>query len=150
MCETRSVSLKLPQFWADSAKILFQQAESQFGICNISTEQTHYQHVVAALPGEIAKKLQDFFENIPEVDQYTALKNRIFLKFSLTALEKAEIIRSMPVLGDRKPSDLIDAFLAVCPTIVNKCPLFSLMSFSSEYLGTCLDTFTQILTKILI
>ena len=51
LTDIQSISLKLPQFWPDSAKIWFQQAESQFAIRNITAEQTKYHHVVAALPG---------------------------------------------------------------------------------------------------
>ena len=148
MTETCSVSLKLPQFRDDGAKIWFQQAESQFAICNISVEQTKYHHVMAALPGEIAMQLQDLFEKVPEVVQYTAQKKPLLQKFSLTDLEKTETIMLMPVLGDRKPSDLMDALLFVCPTGQQMSP-FSLMSFSEGYLGTCLNTFTDILIKIL-
>ena len=124
MTDIQSVSLKLPQFWADGAKIWFQQAESQFAIRNITAQQTKYHHIVAALPGEIAVKLQDFFENVPEENQYTVLKSRLLKKFSYTDLEKAEMVRSMPGLGDRKPSDLMDAFLTVCPAGQQMSPLF--------------------------
>ena len=82
MTDIQSVSLKLPQFWADGAKIWFQQAESQFAIRYITSQQTKYHHVVAALPGEIAVKLQDFFENVPEENKYTVLKFRLLKKFS--------------------------------------------------------------------
>ena len=71
-------------FWANGAKIWFQQTKSQFSICNISAEQTKYDHVVAALPGEIAVKLKDVCENVPEVDQYKVPKNHLLQKFSLT------------------------------------------------------------------
>ena len=54
----------------------------------------------------------------------------------------------MSVLGDRKPSNLMDAYWLFA-LLVNKYPLFFLMSFSAEYLGTCVDTFTNVLTKIL-
>ena len=79
MAETCSVFLKLPQFWADGAKIWFQQTESQFLVCNISAEQTKYHHVV--LSSKVAVKLKNVFENVPEVDQYHLLQN-----FSLTVL----------------------------------------------------------------
>ena len=79
MAETCSVFLKLPQFWADGAKIWFQQTESQFLVCNISAEQTKYHHVV--LSSKVAVKLKNVFENVPEVDQY-----RLLQKFSLTVL----------------------------------------------------------------
>ena len=82
MTDIQSVSLKLPQFWADGAKIWFQQSESQFAIRNITAQQTKYHHVVAALPGEIAVKLQDFFKIVPEENQYTVLKSRLLKKFS--------------------------------------------------------------------
>ena len=34
------------------------------------------------------------------------------------------MVRSMPGLGDRKPSDLMDALLAVCPAGQQMSPLF--------------------------
>ena len=83
MTDIQSVSLKLSQFWADGAKIWFQQAESQFAIRNIITaKQIKYHHVVAALPGDIAVKLHNFFENVPKENQYTVLKSRLLKKFS--------------------------------------------------------------------
>ena len=65
----QSIALKLPQFWADGAKIWFAQAESQFAIKNINNELTKYHHGITALPNEIAVKLIDFFENVPEEEQ---------------------------------------------------------------------------------
>ena len=124
MTDIQSVSLKLPQFWADGAKIWFQQAESQFAIRTITAQRTKYLHIIAALPGEIAVKLQDFFENVPEENQYTVLKSRLLKKFSYTDLEKAEMVRSMPGLGNRNPSDLMVALLAVCPAVQQISPVF--------------------------
>ena len=69
--------------------------------------------MVAALPNEIAVKLIDFFENVLGEEQYTSIKMRLLKKFTHTDLEKAEIIRSMPGIGDRKTSDLMDSMLAV-------------------------------------
>jgi len=44
---------------------------------------------------------------------------------SYTDLEKAEMVCSMPGLGDKKkPSDLMDASLAVCPSGQEMSPLF--------------------------
>ena len=34
------------------------------------------------------------------------------------------MIRSMPGIGDRKPSDLMDSMLALCPTEHTMSPLF--------------------------
>ena len=124
MDNIQSIALKLPQFWADGAKIWFAQAESQFAIKNITSELTKYHHVIAALPNEIAVKLIDFFENVPEEEQYTSIKMRLLKKFTHTDLEKAELIRSMPGIGDRKPSDMMDSMLAVCPAGQSMSPFF--------------------------
>jgi len=58
----QSIALKLPQFWADGAKIWFAQAESQFAIKNINNELTKYHHGITALPNEIAVQLIDFLK----------------------------------------------------------------------------------------
>ena len=58
-----------------------------------------------------------------KTNPYTALKLRLLKKYTHTDLEKAEMIRSMPGIGDRKPSDLMDSMLA-CPTGHTMSPLF--------------------------
>ena len=66
MAETNAVSIKLPQFWADGAKIWCAQAESQFIIRNITAEITKYHHLCS-----------DFNEHVPDENPYTALKLRL-------------------------------------------------------------------------
>ena len=124
MAETNAVSMKFPQFWADGAKIWFAQAESQFVIRNITAEITKFHHLLAALQNHVAITLRDFFEHVPDENPYTALKLRLLKKYTYTDLEKAEMIRSMPGIGDRKPSDLMDSMLALCPTGHTMSPLF--------------------------
>ncbi len=124
MAETNAVSMKLPQFLAVGAKIWFAQAESQFVLRNITAEITKYHHLLAALQNDVAITLTDFFEHVPDENPYTALKLRLLKKYTHTDLEKAEMIRSMPDIGDRKPSDLMDSMLALCPTGHTMSPLF--------------------------
>ena len=101
MAETNAVSMKLPQFWADGAKIWFAQAESQFVIRNITAEITKYHYLLAALlQNDVAITLTDFFKHVPDEKLYTALKLRLLKKYTQTDLEKAEMIRSMPGIGD--------------------------------------------------
>ena len=47
--------------------------------------------------------------------RYTVLKFRLLKKFSYTDLEKAEMVRWMPGLVDRKSSNIMDALLVACP-----------------------------------
>ena len=81
MAETNAVSMKLPQFWADGAKIWFAQAESQFVLRNITAEITKYHHLLAALQNDVAITLTDFFEHVPDENPYTALKLRLLKKY---------------------------------------------------------------------
>ena len=86
MAETNAVSLKLPQFWADGAKIWFAQTESQFVIRNITAEITKYYHLFAALQNDGEINLTDFCEH-----PCTALKLCLLKKYTHTDLEKAEM-----------------------------------------------------------
>jgi hypothetical protein len=49
MAETNAVSFKLPPFWTSQPQVWFQQAEAQFTIRKISTDETKYAYIVAAL-----------------------------------------------------------------------------------------------------
>ena len=73
MSEPNTISLKLPQFWADGAKIWFAQEEGQFALRNVTSETHKYHLVLASLQNEIAITLVDFFENVPEENPYSTL-----------------------------------------------------------------------------
>ena len=107
MAETNAVSMKL-----------------QSAIRNITAEITKYHHLLAAFQNDVAITLTDFFEHVPDENPYTALKLRFLKKYTHTDLEKAEMIRSMAGIGDRKPSDLMDSMLALFPTEHTMSPLF--------------------------
>ena len=124
MVKPNTVSLKLPQFWADESKIWFAQVEGQFALKNVTSETHKYHPVLASLKNEIAITLTDFFEKVPAENPYTALKLRLLKKYTYTDLEKAEMVPSMPGLGDRKPSSLLDSMLALCPAGQEASPLF--------------------------
>ena len=42
-----NLSMKLPVFWPDAAKVWFSQAEIQFAICNVTVSKTKFYHYVA-------------------------------------------------------------------------------------------------------
>ena len=68
--------------------------------------------------------LTDYFESVPEENPYSALKLRLLKKHTYTDMEKAEMVLSMPGLGDQKPSSLMDSMLTLCPASQEKSPLF--------------------------
>jgi hypothetical protein len=119
------VSVKLPPFWPHSPALWFSQAESMFMIRGI-TEQLHkYYHVVATLPHESLRLVADIVEATPEEEPYTVLKQRLMASHQLTGYQRAEKLFQMPVLGARKPSDLMAAMLEVCPRGEEKTELFA-------------------------
>ena len=77
MSEENAVSLKLPQFWAAEPQIWFAQAEAQFALRKIVSDDTKYYYILSALDQSTASRLKDFISNPPEEDKYDALKDRL-------------------------------------------------------------------------
>ena len=49
----------------------------------------------------------------PAVNPYTALKDGLLISHKLTAVQMAEKVLEMTILGDRRPSQLMAAMLEV-------------------------------------
>lgn len=121
-----AVSVKLPDFWPRSPSTWFAQVEAQFALGHITTDDTKFYHVVAKLDQTTAIKITDLLNNPPETDKYKALKDRLTESHSRTPLERAEALLDVHVLGDRRPSELMDELIALAGTdIRTDCPLFS-------------------------
>lgn len=69
-----AVSLKLPEFWEKQAAIRFAQAEAQFALREITTDDMKYYYVVAALNSSTAARAISILENPPAWDKYSTLK----------------------------------------------------------------------------
>ena len=111
--EVTAVSVKLPTFWQKSPAAWFIQAEAQFHLRNITCDPTKYYHVVAALDTETADRALSILACPPEENKYQALKAFLMSAFNLTEEERAQALFTMPGLGDRKPSELMDHMLAL-------------------------------------
>ena len=111
-----AISVKLPQFWPDKAKLWFAQAEAQFETKGITVEKTKYAHVVTMLDSKTAEQAMDIIETPPTTEPYTTLKNRLTKAYSLSDSEKAGKILDMSGLGDRTPSQFIAHMLQLVPT----------------------------------
>lgn len=107
------VTIKLPPFWTAQPAVWFQQAEAQFVIRGITTEQTKYYHVISALDQDTAGRLIDFLQAPPDQDQYAALKTRLLATYSISRRDRASRILHMEGLGDRLPSVVMDELLSL-------------------------------------
>ena len=108
-----AVAVKLPTFWAAQPKVWFAQAEAQFHLRSITTDETKYFHVVAALDQETATRLIDLINSPPASDKYDAIKKRLTETFDLSERERASRLLHFRPLGDSRPSMLMDEMLAL-------------------------------------
>lgn len=108
-----TVALKLPTFWTGEPKAWFAQAEAQFVIRGIKTDDTKYYYLLAALDQDTAKRVVDLVFKPPSENKYTLLKQRLLDRFSLSPYRMAQMLLDVAPLGDRTPSQLMDDMLAL-------------------------------------
>jgi hypothetical protein len=108
------VFVKLPPFWPHSPALWFSQVESMFIVCGITDQLQRYYHVVSTLTHESLGLVADIVEASPDEEPYTVLKQQLMASHQLTGYQRAEKLFQMPVLGARKPSDLMAAMLKIC------------------------------------
>lgn len=102
-----AVSLKLPVFWKTSPNVWFAQAEAQFGIRNITIDQTKYNYVVAALDEIAANRMAHVILHPPTEGTYEQLKTALLACYDFTEEEAASKLEDLDGLGDRRPSDML-------------------------------------------
>ncbi|XP_077970659.1 uncharacterized protein LOC144425149 [Styela clava] len=112
-----AVSLKLPIFWTKNPAVWFHQVEAQFAVRNITTDETKYHYVVAALDENTAASILNVLNNPPETTKYQDLKEKLTTKCSLTDPERAACLCSMPGLGDGTATELVGNMLALYPVV---------------------------------
>ena len=108
-------NLRLPEFWSGAPAIWFARAELRFEVAGILTEREKFAHAVNALSQEATRLVTDLITNPPLHFPYTALKERLMIAHQLSPIQKAAKILSMPVIGDRRPSQLLADLLEYCP-----------------------------------
>ena len=107
---------KLPAFWPEEAEVWFVQAEAQFTLRNITTDDTKYAHLVSTLDNRTAARVLDYLRNPTAGGKYDGLKTRLINAFKMTVAESSDRILDCNGLGDSKPSALLDQLLALVPT----------------------------------
>ena len=102
-----AVALKLPTFWTTCPLALFAQTKALSTLRNISSNDTRYFHVVAALDSQTATRALSVIASPPLTNKYEALKSFLCSAFGLSETER------LSGLGKRKPSELMDSMLAL-------------------------------------
>ncbi|BHF83240.1 hypothetical protein SprV_0802638200 [Sparganum proliferum] len=97
----------LPSVWLGDIALWLLTVESRFALRQITREDTKFHYVVAALPMDIATDLRDIIDCPPIEAPYTALKEALLSRISLSTQKRLQRLISEEDLGDRKPTQLL-------------------------------------------
>ena len=113
MLEENAVSLKLPLFWAMEPQIWFTQAEAQFALRKLVSNNTKYYCILSSLDQTTASQLNNFISNIQAKDKYDTLKDQLLETFKLSKPKCPSLLLHFRPLGDTRRSALMDEMLAL-------------------------------------
>lgn len=124
MPDVETVSLKLPQFWANLPAHWFIQVESQFSTRGIVVEKTKYDYVIANLSQEAIATVYDVISEINSsqgTDQainnpYTHIKKYLIERHTLSESSRIETLLSGLEIGDKKPSEFFRSLKTLAGT----------------------------------
>jgi hypothetical protein len=111
-----NLTVKLPPFWPTNAAAWFANADGQFALRGITDQRIKYYNALACLPETTINLIIDLVEaeEVP-ADAYTQLRARLFGAHQLSNYQKVEAMFALPVLGGRKPSELLAEMARLCP-----------------------------------
>ncbi|BHF59564.1 hypothetical protein SprV_0100252400 [Sparganum proliferum] len=97
----------LPSVWLGDITLWLRTVESRFALRQITREDTKLHYVVAELPMDIATVLRDIIDCPPTEVPYTALKEALISRISLSTQKRLQRLISEEDLDDRKPTQLL-------------------------------------------
>jgi hypothetical protein len=122
-----SISVKLPDFWLSDPEMWFTQADSIFRRANIKSSLTKYDYALQKLPCEVLLSVRELALQVRTGvvdDPYEQLEEKLTASFQKSLWQRTFELLDMPELGDRRPSVLMDAMLALLPEDVPPNRLF--------------------------
>ena len=108
-------SVRLPPFWSESPTTWFAVVEAQFESENLQDSRRKFFCVVATLPLSVARNAQHLISNPPARRPYEQLREFLTAAHTLTNYERVQQIQALGPLGGRKPSELLNIMLELCP-----------------------------------
>jgi hypothetical protein len=112
--EVSTVAVRLPPFWAERPAVWFAQAEAQFALAGISSEQTKFYYVISQLERQYASEVEDIIISPPERDPYTMLKTELVKRLSPSKEERIHQLLALE-MGDSKPSQFLRHLRSLAP-----------------------------------
>lgn len=102
------VAVKVPPFWEESPEIWFAQVEAQFANAGVSSDDSRFNTVVAAIESKILMQITDAVLHPPDTGKYRNLKTVLLENFGASEQQKIRKLLSEIELGDRKPTQLLN------------------------------------------
>ncbi|XP_036342602.1 uncharacterized protein LOC118751885 [Rhagoletis pomonella] len=100
--------------------------ESQFVAAGISSDQSKYHTVVAAIESGVLAQIRDLILHPPSSDMYQTLKKRILEQFSDSEQKRIKKLLQDLELGDMRPSHLLREMRLLAGTEMNDSMLRSI------------------------
>ncbi|KAG0430774.1 hypothetical protein HPB47_022389 [Ixodes persulcatus] len=102
-----AVAVRLPPYWDRNPRVWFLQAESQFHLTHITSQQRMYHHVVSVLSPTAADEVYDVLCNPSTTNPYDQLKAALLQRTEASERTRWQQLLSAEELGDRRPSQLL-------------------------------------------
>ncbi|CAN7937126.1 unnamed protein product [Ixodes hexagonus] len=102
-----AVAVRLPPYWDRNPRVWFLQAESQFHLARITSQQRMYHHVVSVLSPTAADEVYDVLSNPSITNPYDQLKAALLQRTEASERTRWQQLLSAEELGDRRPSQLL-------------------------------------------
>lgn len=100
-------NLKIPPFWKINPALWFVQIEAQFHNNRISSDNSKFNAIIAALDPEILNEVSDLVQTPPAVDKYLAFKKQLIARFTESKERQLNKLMTTLELGDKRPSSLL-------------------------------------------
>nr|VZI12855.1 unnamed protein product [Spirometra erinaceieuropaei] len=104
---TSHVAVKLPTFWPRNVELWIARCEAEFEACNVTRQETMFNHLQRCLPDEYAEELCDLLIHRPLEQPYDKLKEALVKRVAMTEERRLRQLLTGEELGDRKPSQLL-------------------------------------------
>lgn len=101
------VAVKLPPFFDRNPAVWFLQAEAQFSLAGVTSQQTRFYHVTSALTPAAAEEVYDILASPSPTTPYDQLKNALLQRTTASDRSRIQQLLSAEELGDRRPTQLL-------------------------------------------
>lgn len=103
-----SVRLPIPKISHDNIELWFIQLDHWFTVNRITSDNTRFSTVIAALDANLLQQIFETVRNPPPVGKYEAVKTAVIHNFTESEQRRAQLFVSGLQLGDKKPSHLLN------------------------------------------